>query len=53
VARCHPAASTCLQCTNNAEFMQAQCRLACGVCCPEGDVLCERRRKRIKLGQQS
>jgi hypothetical protein len=33
--------------------MQAQCRLACGVCCPEGDVLCERRRKHVKHDQQS
>lgn len=27
--------------------MRVQCKLSCGVCCPEGDVLCERRRKRI------
>jgi hypothetical protein len=36
-----------LQCTANAAFMREQCRLSCGVCCPEGDVLCERRRRRF------
>ncbi|KAI3432297.1 hypothetical protein D9Q98_003857 [Chlorella vulgaris] len=35
------------ECTANAAFMREQCRLSCGVCCPEGDVLCERRRRRF------
>lgn len=42
-----PSKPTCLlQCQNNPGFMREQCKLSCGVCCPEGDVLCERRRKR-------
>lgn len=35
------------ECQGNPGFMRVQCRLSCGVCCPEGDVLCERRRKRL------
>ncbi|PSC73401.1 putative trehalase [Micractinium conductrix] len=34
------------ECSANPKFMTKACRLSCGVCCPEGDVLCERRRKR-------
>lgn len=35
------------ECTKNAEYMKDTCKLSCGVCCPAGDVLCERRRKRM------
>ena len=50
-----PAWAASGECEANPEFMKGsddsvgQCRLSCKVCkvCAEGDVLCERRRKRL------
>ena len=39
--------SNASECARNPEYMKEQCPLSCGQCCPEADVLCERRRKRI------
>ena len=37
------------ECEGNPMFMHERCKKACGVCCLDGDVLCERRQKRFAL----
>lgn len=35
------------ECESNPGFMRDACRASCRECCPQGDVLCERQRRRL------